>query len=195
MLYLNQLEYHHIPYNHNMDNGGVPEERRSVATSGCGLCSLCMIVDHLTVFYLDIEECVKLAEEHGANRKMGTDLRVLSPIVAEHFELDYFATNDRDELIEHLNNGGQAVANVGGDREGYAGLFSNGGHYVVVVSIDGDEVCILDPSYEPGKFDEESRAGKVREDAPFLYCSIDDLMKDTDNRDPGFYLFKRRKGE
>lgn len=49
MLYLNQLDHRGVPYRHNVKNGGVPPERQNVATSGCGLCSMCMIVDQLTV--------------------------------------------------------------------------------------------------------------------------------------------------
>ena len=53
MLYVNQLEYRDIPYQHNMAHGGAPEDRRNVATSGCGLCSACMIVDGSdTIFYM-----------------------------------------------------------------------------------------------------------------------------------------------
>ena len=193
MLYLNQLDYAHIPYNHNVAKGGVPEERRCVATSGCGLCSACMIVDHLTTSHLSLEECVKLAEENGANRKMGCDMRVLGPIVAERFKLDYSTTNDREELKNHLKSGGQAIAIVGGDRDGYTGVLSHIGHYVVIVSINGEDVCILDPGYEDGKFDEDGRQGKVRVDKPFIYCSIDVIMKDTESNNPGFYMFKRRK--
>ena len=45
MRYLNQLDYRHVPFYHNASGGGVPEDRRNVATSGCGLCSMCMTVD------------------------------------------------------------------------------------------------------------------------------------------------------
>ena len=31
MKYINQLEHRDIPYEHNLDHGGVPEEKRNVA--------------------------------------------------------------------------------------------------------------------------------------------------------------------
>ena len=194
MLYLNQLDYPHIPYNHNMAHGGVPEERRCVATSGCGMCSLCMIVGNMTMGSLPLEECVKLTEDLGANMELGSKLTITGPAVAERFGLTYSSTNDVNVLIDHLRRGGKAVANVGGDREGgYIGLFSHVGHYIVVDSIDGNEVCILDPSYKEGKFDEEGRQGKVKVCYPYIYCDVELLAKDAANRDPGFHLFMRKK--
>ena len=34
MKYINQLEHRDIPYEHNLDHGGVPEEKRNVAAAG-----------------------------------------------------------------------------------------------------------------------------------------------------------------
>ena len=36
MKYINQLEHRDIPYEHNLDHGGVPEEKRNVAAAGGG---------------------------------------------------------------------------------------------------------------------------------------------------------------
>ena len=83
MLYLNQLDHRHVPFYHNASGGGVPEDRRNVATSGCGLCSMCMTVDRLTCRELELTDCVKLAEESGANWFFGVDMSILGPVVAE----------------------------------------------------------------------------------------------------------------
>ena len=192
MLYLNQLKYRHIPYNHNVKNGGVPEERRCVATSGCGICSLCMIVEHLTTDTLTIEECVKLSESSGANHGLGTDLEILAPIVAKKYNLDYCSTSDKDKLVNHLMAGGEAVEILIGDRDGKIGLFSNRRHYITLISIDGNEVCILDPSYKLGKYDIADRKDRVKITEPFIYCAVDELMDEGDKNVPIFYLFKRK---
>ena len=60
MLYVNQLEYPHIKYDHNMAHGGPPEGRNSVKTSGCGLCCACMVIDQLTDKTLSVEDCVDM---------------------------------------------------------------------------------------------------------------------------------------
>lgn len=194
MLYMNQDDYRDVPYYHNVANGGVSENRRWVSTSGCGLCSACMIVEHLTARHLPLDECIKLSERSGANREIGTRMRHLGPLVAELYDLDFSMTNDVNTLITHLQNGGEAAINVGGDHDDHIGLFSHKGHYIVAISTNGQEFCILDPSYKVGKFDEEGRQGKVRVQYPFLYCSIADLVADTQNREIPFYLFKRKSG-
>lgn len=193
MLYLNQTKYRHVPYNHNTDNGGPPPERRNVATSGCGLCTACMIVDHLTDKTLLIEDCVKLSEESGANHGLGTDMEILGPIVADMFDLDFSMTDDLDEMLEHLRKGGEAAALVCGDRDGEVGLFTYRRHFITLVSADESDICILDPALKDGKFEEPGREGKVRVNAPFIYCPADTLMHETATHAPKFYLFKRKK--
>ena len=189
MVYFNQLNYRHIPYNHNVANGGVPEDRRNVATSGCGICAMCMIVSHLTDRELSVADCVKLSEENGANKGLGTDLRVLGPVIAEMFGLTYRETGDTQALLRHLENGGEAVEILIGDHDGKNGLFSHRRHYITLISVVGEEVQILDPSYKPGKFSEEGRPGRVREDYPFLYCKPEELEEEGDKAVPLYYLF------
>ena len=188
MLYLNQLDYAHVPYFHNTDNGGPPEGRISVKTSGCGLCCACMIVEHLTTHSLSIEDCVRLSESTGANHGIGTDMKILAPVISDMFGLEFSHTTDREEMIRHLQSGGEIIAHVGckGDKPG---LFTKRGHYITVISVDRNEVCILDPSYSETKFETEDRRGRVRINAPFIYCTIDTLMGEIKGN--GFYMFKR----
>lgn len=192
MLYLNQLDYEHVPYQHNMKHGGPPPGKGTAAAAACGPCCLCMVVDHLTCGSLNLLECLELSAKLGANLELGTSLKILGPAVAERFGLTFETTDDAGILAEHLKTGGKAIANSGGDREGHVGLFTHGGHYVEVLSIKGDRVCILDPSYKEGKYEEEGRQGKAEVNAPFVYCSLDVLKEDCANRSPAYYLFKRK---
>ncbi len=193
MLYLNQLEYGHLKYDHNMANGGPPEGRNTVKTSGCGLCCASMVVDQLTDKELPIEECVRLSEENGANLKIGTSMDVLGKIVAEKYDLDFSYTNDIRRAIAHLKRGGRVIALVGGDRDGYVGLFTKRGHYILLLSYDGEEFSILDPSLTDTKFEAEGRVGRVRVDKPFVYASKDEMILATKEKSPRYYLFSRKK--
>lgn len=193
MLYLNQNEYGHIPYMHGTDQGGAPVERRNVGTSGCGLCSLCMVVDHLTMKQLDLTECVRLSEKYGANHVLGTDMSILGPIVANMFDLDFKETRDRDEMLEHLRKGGEVIAKVANEKkDGTVGLFTYRRHYIVLLSVEDQEICILDPSLEEGKFEKDGREGKVRLKEFFVYCPVDTLMEEVVQDGFCFYLFKRK---
>ena len=184
MYYINQLDYPHIRYEHDLDNGGAPEEKCTAAAAACGPCCLCMIVENMTFGHLELTDCLELSAKLGANRQRGTSLKILGPAVAEKYGLTYDTTNDVKKLVEHLQRGGMAIANSGGDREGYVGLFTHGGHYITILSTDGKDACILDPSYKEGKYEEEGRQGKAEVHEPFVYCSLDVLMEDCSNRDP-----------
>lgn len=193
MYYINQLDYEHIPYRHNLDNGGAPPDKSNAAAAGCGPCCLCMMAENLTFCHMELADCIMLSEKCGANRKPGTDIKVLGPVVASMCGLEFETTDDMDVLIRHLRSGGMAIANSGGDREGYTGLFTHGGHYIAVLSADEKDACILDPSYKEGKYEEEGRRGRAEVHSPFVYCSLDTLRKDCENRSPAYYLFKRKR--
>lgn len=195
MKYLNQLEYPHIPY---PTDTGTPDSKFhgfSIKEAGCGLCCLAMMVDQLTMKTISLKKLISLSVKNKANLHPGTDMKIMGPLVADLYGLDYSTTNSIQTAIRHLKNGGSVIANVGGDREGYTGVFSHGGHYILLLSADKDSVCVLDPSLKEGKFDEPGREGKVRVDGSFAYCAPEVLAKDADNRKPGFYLFARKKPE
>ena len=193
MLYLNQLNYGHLTYIHNTLNGGPPEGRNTVKTSGCGLCCASMVVDQLTDKTLPIEDCVRLSEETGANRWIGTSMKVLGKALSERYEIDFSYTNDIEEAISCLEKGGRVIVLVGGAREGYADLFTKRAHYMLLLSYDGEEFCILDPSLSETKYTEEGRAGRVRVKEPFLFASKEEIVLAAEEQKTRYFLFTRKK--
>ena len=198
MKYINQNKYPHIPYRTRAKVEGLTDEQRTtnVAESGCGLCCACMAVDYLTDKTLTVEECVRISEECVANHSPGTDLNFLGPAVAEKFGLDYSKTNDPAEAIRHLQNGGVAIVLVGIPTGKEKGLFTAFGHYMLILSTDGEEFCFLDPSYTEKKFKIPERAGKVNEEnAPYLYCDVNTMDKECENIlfDGRYHLLSRKK--
>ena len=186
MLYVNQLNYSYIKYITKTDRGGI---NSTVRSSGCGLCSAIMVADYLTGKSPSVTETVQLSYDSNGNHSNGTDMKLFAPAFAEKYGLDYRPSNDSKELKEHLASGGAAILHIGGDHDGRVGLFSHGGHYVAAVGINGDEICILDPSYRQGKYDEAGRIGKVRMEYPYVYCDISEIVADTSNRNPHYHLF------
>ena len=195
MKYLNQYEYRHIPYITHTKAAEDPNRVKDVGRSGCGLCCSCMAVDLLTDTALPIEDCVKLSEGSGANHSAGTDLSILGPVVAEKFGLSYSNTSDLDEAIRHLQCGGVIVAHVTVHEGQEQGLFTKRGHYIALISTDGEEFCILDPSYTPEKFESPDRKGKVNtKNAPYLYCDVNTVHAETSrNSSSKYYVFKRKR--
>ena len=182
MNYINQHAYKHIPYRTRVGHDGKsPEAKKSsVSGSGCGLCSVCMMVELLTTESLSVEECVRIAEDCFANHSIGTDMKILAPVIAEKFGLVYTQSNDIAEAIAHLQCGGKIVVHVGVPESAPIGLFTKRGHYMLLIDTDGKNICLLDPSYSPDKFTIPERIGRVNtEHAPFLYCDAAVLHSET----------------
>ena len=197
MLYLNQLDYPHIPYITRTELS--PEEQEygkttTIKTSGCGLCSAVMVA-HLLLpnCTFTLEDALQLAYDTQANIIVGTRYKRFGPAFAEKLELVMEMTNDPQEVLRCLRTGGAVVANSGGDKEGHIGVFTHGGHYVVAFAEEPDgRIAILDPSYCPGKYDEEGRQGLVEmKHGVIALCSMETLAADCSNRDPAYFLFHR----
>ena len=196
MKYINQLEYAHLPYPTKIKLENIPEEKKktTVRSSGCGLCCACMTVDLLTDKSLDIEECVRIAEGCLANHGVGTDMSILGPVIAEKFGLSYSKTNDLEMAIEHLRAGGVIIAHVGIPKDATIGLFTKSGHYISLISTDGKEFCILDPSWSEEKYKIPERLGRVNEDNyPYLYCDVNTVHSETKPGRTKYHLFSRKK--
>ena len=154
-----------------------------------------MMIDQLTNKELSLEEAVKLSEESGANYKRGTTMRLLGPLLAERFDIEYYPANEISEVVDALRCGGHVIALVEIDPETKLGLFTNGAHYISLIATDGKDFTILDPSYKPEKFEREDRKGKVNAShAPYLYCDIETVHKETArNSSSKYYVFKRKR--
>ena len=198
MRYVNQKRYPEMPYI-TCTKPGHPQHERgkttTIKTSGCGLCSSIMIADRLLVDYkFDLEDAIALSYEIGANYGTGT-ARTYFPVFAERMGLRHEMTSSLEDVKNCLRTGGAVVAHVAGDHGGRVGLFSHVGHYIVVINEEPDgRFAILDPAYEPDRYEEEGRKGKVEVKCGFVaLCSPEDLHEDTAKRQPdAYHLFWRK---
>ena len=192
MLYINQNDYPDMHYEHNLDNGGVEPEKQNIKTAGCGICSLTMVVNHLSHREFSLEDCIRAVYKTGANRVHGSRMRVFAPYVADEYGLDYKMTTSIDEAIECLREGGEVIALVRGDRDGRKGLFTSIGHYITLIAYDGQEFTILDPGYTKERYAMPEHKGKTRVIYPFVYAAKDVIKEEEDNTVAAYYLFKRK---
>ena len=193
MRYLCQLDYPHIPYPTEVLSGSENGKSTTVCSSGCGLCSACMVVEALTDQSFSIEDAVALSVDIGANLWRGTDMLMFGPAFAEKFGLNYSNTSDLAEAIEHLQKGGQIIAHMGVPKGATIGLFTKVGHYIVLTSVADGQFCVLDPSYKSDKFDIPERAGKVNvKHAPYLYCPVEIVDSETKANRAKYHLFSRK---
>lgn len=198
MKYISQLDYQNIPYVTRVDAEGEAFEsgqKTTVRSSGCGLCSAIMVVSRLLPnVEFGVEDAVALSYECKANHKNGTDYKRFAPAFAEKFGLDFEMTDDPERLRFCLRTGGAAVLHSKGDRDGYIGVFTHSGHYIVAISEERDgRIAILDPSLKEGKYEEEGRVGLVElKNGVVALCSMEVLMNDTETAPFRFYLFWRK---
>ncbi len=184
-----QLDYEHVPYPSAANAQG-----GNLANNGCGVCASSMLVENMLGISFPPETCARLAKSCGAREDTGTNLYAFAPFVARYAGLKCRHTMDADETLRFLQQGqGMVIANVRGDRpeDGYIGVFSNCGHYVVLAGAEGNTVKVWDPMYKPGsgRFDIPGRAGKVRLDGTDAYCDMSVLREDCLER--SFFLFEK----
>lgn len=190
MKYFNQNDYGNVPY------PSPTAPNATIKSGGCGPTCAAMIVSNLTSKVVDPKAMATYAIQKKARVAGGTDMHVLSKAIAADYGLTYATTNDESVLLQHLRSGGMAIANVGGNRPGYKGVFSDGGHYVVVAGIAQDgRVIVLDPGYYAGKYNKSGRKGKVAVRGNECLCNMSVLAQDTANRSPAYWLFERKVEE
>ena len=198
MIYINQKEYPHWLYITRQELEGADKEKgktTTISSSGCGLCSAIMIAHRLIPNCdFNLTDAIDLSYKSKANVKIGTAYTRFAPAFAEKLGLDLEMTNDPERLRYCLRTGGSAVLNVKGDRDGYPGVFSTGGHYVAAVSEERDgRIAILDPSYQEGKYDKEGRRGFVEmKNGVIALCDMQVIVEDTAPAEYSFYLFWRK---
>ena len=191
MLYINQRDYPNMPYPNNVAGACRPESQ-NIARAGCGICTACMLVDHLTTQSLSMEECIQLSIDSKSNLEPGTDLEILGAVLAEKFDLKFSYSADKEAMLACLRRGGRVIINVANRPDGTDGLFTHCGHYMLLVSVDGERVCFLDPYYHDSydKGDLKEKVDSTR--APLLYCDAELLHKEAENRRIRYYLFERK---
>lgn len=181
-MYYNQNSYAHIPY------PAPGYQNATVKSGGCGVCCASMVVEGLCGVSFGPEKSAALAIQSGARVSGGTDMKALAAAMAASFGITWHTSSDISALAAHLKAGGWAIANVGGDRSGYTGLFSSAGHYIVARGIS-DKVIIWDPGYYSGKFDKAGRKGKVTVSGSDILVQPGLLDTDCQSRSPRYYLF------
>lgn len=165
--------------------------KATVSSSGCGPTVAAMVVSNLTNKIVQPPEMAAFSISSGARAATGTDMGILSKSIAKKYGLSVKMSNSISEMCAAVKDGAYAVCNVGGDRSGYMGVFSSGGHYVLCVESSGDSVVIADPYLYTTKYSSAYRRKYVTQNGNLLSCSKSVLDKDCDNRSPRYYIFTK----
>ena len=166
--------------------------KTTIASSGCGICCGVMVAQFFG-YDMSIKEAIQLSYDYKANTGFGTKYKQYSEGLCAKLDLTCERVDTKEKLYKCLDDGGCAVANVGGDHDDHIGLFSHVGHYIFIYKHVKDDVYILDPGIEPNKYKEESRINRVKFEDEFVIGNINDLLSDATNRETPFFLYKKRK--
>ena len=196
MKFVNQKEYPHWLYETRTQLEGAEQEKgrtTTVKTSGCGLCSAVMVAHRLIPnCRFELKDALDLAYECGANRGVGTEYHIYAPAFAQKLGLRLEITHDVEALLHCLRTGGAAVARVDSAGEGQ-GLFTRVRHYVTVINQEPDgRLAVLDPDWDPAKFDEPDRRGRVEiVHGSVVLCDVPTFVQQARTDVPPYYLFWR----
>ncbi len=139
---------------------------QTMKSSACGPTSASMVVSSSKGAILPTTMAQLFVSNGYRTANNGTAWSAYS-FVADYFGFkDYAYTTSINTAIDYLNKGYYLIASCG------SGLFTTGGHYIVIYGIDGNTLKIYDPYLYSGKFNTVSRRGKVTVSGNTVYCSI-----------------------
>lgn len=146
----------------------VGNPNQTIGSSACGPTCASMVVT-ATKGAITPDTMCDLFVQHGYRSANNGTYFSAFRAVADEFNIGYEETYYLDKAVELLRNNHYVIVSCGN------GLFTTGGHFIVLVGIDGDTLKIYDPYLYSGKFSTSTRRGKVTVDGNTVYCSIDNF--------------------
>ena len=177
LTYYNQIDSRWA--NHQYSSIGDSEQ--TIGTSGCGPTSAAMVVTAIKGT-ITPPEMGDLFVQYGYRSANSGTYWSAFRWVADVFDIGYQECSSLDTAIDLMRNNNYVIVSCSN------GLFTTGGHFIVIVGIDGDTLEIYDPYLYAGKFDTSTRRGKVTVSGNTVYCSIENFRNYANYR--GFFAYK-----
>ena len=159
----------------------VGDSSQTIGTSGCGPTSAAMVVT-ATRGAITPDEMGDLFVRYGYRSASNGTYWSAFRAVADEFDIGYQETSSLDTAVNLVQNNNYVIVSCAN------GLFTTGGHFIVIVGIDGDTLKIYDPYLYSGKFDTSTRRGKVTVSGNTVYCSIENFRNYANYR--GFFAYQ-----
>lgn len=155
---------------------------QTIGSSGCGPTSAAMVVTAIKGT-ITPPEMADLFVRYGYRSANNGTYFSAYRWLADTFDIGYEETYYMQTAIQLLENENLLIVSCGN------GLFTTGGHFIVIVGIEGDMLKIYDPYLYAGKFDTATRRGKVSVEGNTVYCSIDNFKNYANYKK--FFAFKK----
>lgn len=141
---------------------------QTIGSSGCGPTSAAMVVTACKGA-ITPDTMSNLFVRYGYRSANNGTYWSAFRAVADEFNMEYKETIYLNNVVELLKNNHIAVASCGN------GLFTTGGHFIVLTGVEGNYIKVYDPYLYSGKFDLPSRRGKAEVRGNTVYVTIDNF--------------------
>lgn len=143
-------------------------KNQTIGTSGCGVATAAMVIDSI-VGNVSVTELADTFVKYGYRSPNNGTYWSANRAIADEFNIEYQETSNFSVMLEKLKNNNYIIVSVGN------GLFTTGGHYIMIYGIDGNNLKIYDPYLYAGKFDTSTRRGKAYVNGNTVFCSVDNF--------------------
>ena len=159
----------------------VGDSSQTIGTSGCGPTSSAMVVSSIKGT-ITPDTMASLYTQYGyRSANQGTYWSAFK-WTADVFNIGYSECYRLDDAVAKLKDNHYIIVSCN------QGLFTYGGHFIVLTGIEGDYIKIYDPYLYNGKFDVASRRGKAEVKGNTVYVSIDNFRNYANYKK--FFCFK-----
>lgn len=159
----------------------IGDKTQTIGSSGCGPTSAAMVVSSIKGT-ITPDVLANLYVQYGYRSANNGTYWSAFRWTADVFNIGYQETSNLNTAIDKVKDNNYVIVSCGN------GLFTYGGHFIVIVGIEGDTLKIYDPYLYSGKFNTSTRKGKVTVSGNTVYCSIDNFRKYANPK--GYFCFK-----
>lgn len=181
-------EYAGLTYYSQLDNrwsskmySSVGNSSQTIGTSGCGPTSSAMVVSSIKG-NITPKEMADLYVKYGyRSANQGTYWSAFK-WTADAFNIGYSECYKLDDAIAKLKDNNYIIASCN------QGLFTYGGHFIVLTGVEGDYIKVYDPYLYNGKFSTSTRIGKAEVKGNTVYVSKENFRNYANYQK--FFCFK-----
>lgn len=160
---------------------------QTMKSSACGPTCAAMVVSSSKGAILPTT-MANLAVDNGYRTANSGTAWAFYPFVADYFGFkEYHTTSSFETAMNYLSKNYIIICSCG------SGLFTSGGHYIVLAGLEGDTIQVLDPYLYNGKFNTASRRNaKVQVKGTSVYVSKDNFERYANYKK--FWIYSNDKG-
>ncbi len=168
-------DYKGLTYYSQMDSrwsgkmySSVENRSQTIGTSGCGPTSAAMVVTACKGA-ITPDKMSDLFVRYGYRSANNGTYFSAFRAVADEFDIGYQETFRLDDAVNLLRNNHYIVVSCAN------GLFTTGGHFIVLTGINENTISVYDPYLYAGKFEISTRRGKARVNGNMVYVTVDNF--------------------